>query len=48
MARPKKWRKVCCMPENSQFGPLNTKNNQENYITMTVDEYESIRLIVLV
>jgi uncharacterized protein len=47
MARPKKWRKVCCLPENSQFGPLNAKNNQENYITMTVDEYETIRLIDL-
>ena len=47
MARPKKWRKVCCLPENSKFGPLNEKSNQENYITMTVDEYETIRLIDL-
>lgn len=22
MARPKKWRKVCCLPEINRFGPL--------------------------
>jgi len=45
MSRPRKWRKVCCLPESNQFGPLNPRNNQEYLVTMTVDEYETIRLI---
>ncbi|NMA69391.1 MAG: DUF134 domain-containing protein [Desulfitobacterium sp.] len=47
MARPVKWRKVCCLPENSKFGPLDTDPNSERYVNMTVDEYETIRLIDL-
>lgn len=47
MSRPKKWRKVCCLPENNRFGPLDSQNNQESFITMSVDEYETIRLIDL-
>ena len=47
MARPFKWRKVCTMPKHSEFGPLNTQLNERDYIIMTVDEYETIRLIDL-
>lgn len=47
MARPMKWRKVCCLPESSQFGPLDTPADAESSVTMTVDEYETIRLIDL-
>ena len=47
MSRPRKWRKVCGLPQNSQFGPLNSSVQEENYVTMTVDEYETIRLIDL-
>lgn len=47
MPRPRKWRKVCCLPENNRFGPLNPLINQETYINMTIDEYETIRLIDL-
>jgi uncharacterized protein len=47
MPRPRKWRKVCCLPENKRFGPLNASINQESFITMSVDEYETIRLIDL-
>jgi predicted DNA-binding protein (UPF0251 family) len=47
MPRPRKWRKVCCLPESNQFGPLNVQIKQEHFITMTVDEYETIRLIDL-
>ncbi|MFY9295739.1 MAG: DUF134 domain-containing protein [Caldicoprobacterales bacterium] len=47
MARPMKWRKVCSLPERNRFGPLNFKGNYENCIRMTVDEYETIRLIDL-
>jgi len=47
MPRPMKWRKVCCMPENKKFGPVGSKAGQISYINMTVDEYETIRLIDL-
>ena len=51
MPRPKKWRKVCCLPETRNFGPLPgfgqaaTQVRQE--VIMTVDEYETVRLIDL-
>ena len=45
MPRPRKWRKVCDLPRISLFGPLNTRTYKTEPITMTVDEYESIRLI---
>jgi len=47
MPRPRKWRKVCCLPESNRFGPLNVPMNQEHFVTMTIDEYETIRLIDL-
>lgn len=45
MPRPIKWRKVCCLPESNLFGPLNAPDFGDNIILMTVDEYETIRLI---
>jgi predicted DNA-binding protein (UPF0251 family) len=47
MPRPMKWRKVCCMPESNKFGPLDLPADVKNYVNMTVDEYETIRLIDL-
>jgi len=47
MARPMKWRKVCCLPEINKFGPLDAFADAENHVIMTVDEYETIRLIDL-
>ena len=47
MARPRKWRKVCCLPEQDRFGPLNNPIDQDCFVTMTIDEYETIRLIDL-
>ena len=47
MPRPRKWRNVCCLPESNRFGPLNAVVHQEHTVTMTVDEYETIRLIDL-
>lgn len=44
MARPRKWRQVCCLPESTQFGPLN-KTLDSDFVIMSVDEYETIRLI---
>ena len=48
MPRPMKWRKVCCLPNNNRFGPLDSPADAKNYVVnMTVDEYETIRLIDL-
>ncbi len=47
MARPKKWRRVCCLPNNKHFGPLNSSSEMVSTINMTVVEYEAIRLIDL-
>ncbi|MDO4481334.1 MAG: DUF134 domain-containing protein [Bacillota bacterium] len=46
MSRPRKWRKICVLPENDKFGPLEIHENEE-YVNMSVDEYETIRLIDL-
>ena len=45
MPRPIKWRKVCCLPEMSRFGPLDVPEFAGGVVSMTVDEYETIRLI---
>jgi len=47
MPRPKKCRMVCFLPERNSFGPLNITNVNAEIILMTVDEYETIRLIDL-
>lgn len=47
MPRPRKWRRVCCMPKSQSFGPLSADNNTRKLIVMTIDEFESIRLIDL-
>ena len=47
MPRPRKWRNVCCLPESNLFGPLNGLNPDNGIVTMTVEEYETIRLIDL-
>ena len=47
MPRPRKWRKVCCLPDVNRFGPLDSPVEKEHVVIMTVDEYETIRLIDL-
>ena len=48
MPRPIKKRRICEEPICKGFGPLETAHDQsESVITMTVDEYESMRLIDL-
>ncbi|NCB48551.1 MAG: DUF134 domain-containing protein [Clostridia bacterium] len=47
MPRPMKWRNVCSLPKNNQFGPLSKETDEKCLIVMTVEEYESIRLIDL-
>lgn len=47
MPRPRKWRKVCCLPGSDRFGPVGGAPDAEHIVTMTVDEFETIRLIDL-
>lgn len=47
MPRPRKCRRVCCLPRNSRFGPLDARGEEGAAVHMTVDEYEAIRLIDL-
>lgn len=47
MSRPMKMRRICCLPEYNRFGPLGINNNLDNIVNMTLDEYETIRLIDL-
>ena len=47
MPRPKKERKVCCLPKRNAFGPTSCRYSVKKAIQMTVDEYEAIRLIDL-
>lgn len=47
MPRPKKCRKVCCLPAVNMFAPSPyvEEGSISNVIVMTVDEYEAVRLI---
>lgn len=45
MPRPKKLRKICGIPEINRFGPIGMERDINDFIQMTVDEYETIRLI---
>lgn len=47
MPRPRKCRKVCQLPENRCFGPLGAFCPAGEAVVLTVDEYETIRLIDL-
>ena len=46
MPRPKKHRKVCCLPAQQKFGPLGGGPFTE-FVPLLVEEYETIRLIDL-
>lgn len=47
MARPRKWRRVCTLPRVNIFGPVDLSLGINELIMMTVEEYESIRLMDL-
>lgn len=47
MPRPIKCRRVCRMPKVHQFSPDGTVSSSTETVTLTVDEYETIRLIDL-
>ena len=44
MARPRKCRRVCALPGITEFHPHGSHEAME-FVTLTVDEYEAIRLI---
>ena len=44
MARPRKCRRVCRLPENEGFVPL-SKDEDAAVVVLNVDEYETLRLI---
>ncbi len=47
MSRPMKRRRVCQLPQSTRFGPLGKSIDDDSSVQMTIDEYESIRLIDL-
>ncbi len=47
MARPTKFRQVCSLPDSNRFGPLDVNVSEDHFITLHIDEYETIRLIDL-
>jgi len=44
MPRPRKYRRVCGIPQTVAFGPVERRGNTDS-IALTIDEYETIRLI---
>lgn len=47
MPRPRKCRRICRMPASQSFGPLDARGDGRRVVAMTVDEFETIRLIDL-
>lgn len=45
MPRPKKCRRVCSLPVRTEFAPVGEAFHSGDTVIMTVDEYETIRLI---
>lgn len=45
MPRPKKCRRVCCMPKFNEFRAHQEEQQESHVVILSVDEYESIRLI---
>ncbi len=43
--RPRKGRRVCCLPDNTEFGAIDSNANSDQIIYLHVEEYECIRLI---
>ena len=47
MARPRKCRRVCTLPKVNEFGPVDLSIGTNELIIMSIEEYESIRLMDL-
>ena len=48
MVRPRKWRRVCSLPQVNRFGPIGLSTGSDEVIIMTIEEYETIRLMDLI
>lgn len=47
MSRPRKRKRVCNLPKYNVFGPINRRDETNQKIEMTIEQYETIRLIDL-
>lgn len=47
LPRPIKFRKICSLPKRTRFGPLGNRCVTTDSVLMTLDEYETLRLIDL-
>lgn len=47
MARPRKCRRICGLPGQKSFGPVENAPLPKEIVEMQVDEYETVRLIDL-
>lgn len=47
MVRPRKWRRVCMLPKIDKFGPIDVQKGITQSVIMSVEEYETIRLMDL-
>ena len=45
MPRPRKCRRVCALPETVSFGPVGACPSEQEPLIMSVEEFETIRLI---
>ena len=45
MPRPRKQKKICSMPAVSAFGPADQTPHKTDIVLMSIEEYETIRLI---
>lgn len=48
MVRPRKFRRVCELPENDTFGPVGNIDPFKGEVTMSVEAFEVIRMMDLV
>ncbi len=44
MPRPRKQKKICCLPVVNAFGPA-SENVRSGEVNMSIEEYEAVRLI---
>ena len=45
MPRPRKQKYICALPETNTFGPAGASADSRDTIEMSIEEYETIRLI---
>lgn len=45
MPRPRKQKRICELPKVDTFGPAQNTVNEANEILMSIEEYETIRLV---